>query len=313
MTQYIVRRLLALIPVLAVVAVVAFSIIHIVPGDPAGVILGFNATQDDIDRLHHQLGLDQPIPIQFAKWIGGVLRGDLGESLLLGEPVTQAIVEHLQPTVMLTLYALLITVGIALPLGILAPTRKTRAADQGLVLFSLLGVSIPDFLLGLLLIFLFSVNLHWLPSAGYQPLEAGLLANLRSLLLPAIALGAMQAALLTRITRSSVMEVLHQEYVNTARAKGLGATVVLLRHVLKNALIPIITTIGLVYAVLMAGAVIVETVFNLPGVGKLVVNSVLRSDYPVIQGAILLVAVTYTLINLAVDVIYAFVDPRIRY
>ncbi len=313
MGEYVLRRVVALVPVLMVVAVVSFSILHLTPGDPAGVILGFNATQEDIDRVHRQLGLDQPLLVQFVRWVGGVLRGDLGESLFMGQPVTQAIREHLEPTIMLTLYALVIAVGVALPLGILAPTRRTRLADQGLIIFSLLGVSIPDFLLGLLLILFFSVRLHWLPSAGYQPLSAGLWPNLRSLLLPAIALGAMQSALLTRITRSSVLEVLNQEYVNTARAKGLSAAAVLVRHVLKNALIPIITTIGLVYAVLMAGAVIVETVFNLPGVGKLVVNSVLRSDYPVIQGAILLVAVMYVLINLAVDVIYAFVDPRIRY
>jgi peptide/nickel transport system permease protein len=304
---------MALAPVLVVVALAVFSLLRLTPGDPAAVMLGDNATATDIERLRRVLGLDQPLPLQFVSWVGRIVRGDLGQSLFLDRPVTWAIVERLEPTTMLTLYALIIAVGVAVPAGTVAAARRGSWTDRGVMTFALLGVSLPDFLVGLLLILVFAVALGWMPSEGYRPLGDGVVANFRSLLLPAIALGMAQAALIARTTRAAVLEVLQHDYVRTARAKGLRERVVMWHHVLRNALVPIITIIGLSYAILMGGAVIVETVFNLPGVGRLVITSVTRRDYPVIQGVVLFVATVSVLVNLAVDVIYAQLDPRVKY
>ena len=304
---------MALAPVLVVVALAVFSLLRLTPGDPAAVMLGDNATATDIERLRRVLGLDQPLPLQFVSWVGRIVRGDLGQSLFLDRPVAWAIVERLEPTTMLTLYALIIAVGVAVPAGTVAAARRGSWTDRGVMTFALLGVSLPDFLVGLLLILVFAVALGWMPSEGYRPLGDGLAANFRSLLLPAIALGMAQAALIARTTRAAVLEVLQHDYVRTARAKGLRERVVMWHHVLRNALVPIITIIGLSYAILMGGAVIVETVFNLPGVGRLVITSVTRRDYPVIQGVVLFAATVSVLVNLAVDVIYAQLDPRVKY
>ncbi len=313
MRGYLLRRLLALAPVLLVVALVVFSLLRLTPGDPAAVMLGDNAGATDVARLRKTLGLDQPLPVQFVTWVGQLVRGDLGRSIFLDRPVTQAIVQRLQPTALLTLYALIIAVAIAVPAGTIAAARQGSWADRTLMMFSLLGVSLPDFLVGLLLILVFAVTLSWMPSEGYRPLSDGLLANLRSLLLPAIALGMGQCALLARITRASVLEVLRHDYVQTARAKGLAERTVMWRHVLRNALVPIVTVVGLSYAILMGGAVIVETVFNLPGIGRLVISAVSRRDYPVVQGVVLFVALVYVMVNLVVDLIYCQLDPRVRY
>jgi peptide/nickel transport system permease protein len=299
--------------VLIVVALVVFGLLRFTPGDPAAVMLGDNASAADVERLRRVLGLDQPLPVQFATWVGQIARGDLGQSLFLNRPVAQAIVERLEPTLLLTLYALVIAVGVAVPAGTLAAARQGTWTDRGMMMFSLLGVSLPDFLVGLLLILVFAVTLGWMPSEGYRPIGDGLLENVRGLLLPAIALGMAQAALIARTTRASVLEVLRHDYVQTARAKGLSERVVMWRHVLRNALVPVVTIIGLSYAILMGGAVIIETVFNLPGVGRLVISAVSRRDYPVVQGVILFVAAVSVLVNLVVDVLYAQLDPRVKY
>lgn len=313
MAQYIFRRVISLIPILIVVAVVDFIIIHLTPGDPAAVMLGSEATETDLANLREQLGLNLPIYIQFGKWILGVLQGDLGRSIFINMPVTQAIWQHLGPTISLTLLAEIIAVLFAIPLGVMAATHQGTWSDQSFMMIALLGISIPSFWLGLNLILLFAVKLNWLPAAGYQPLSNGLVNHLRYLILPAISLGVMQGALIARMTRSSMLEVLNENYILTAEAKGLSQRVVIYKHALKNAFIPILTVIGLTFATLIGGAVVTETVFNIPGIGKLIVNSVLRRDYVVIQGTVLMIAVAYVLINLFVDILYAYIDPRVRY
>jgi peptide/nickel transport system permease protein len=313
MATYIIRRLLALIPVLLLVSVIAFGLVHLTPGDPVANILGDKATVEDIARVRGQLGLDRPLPEQYARWLLNVLRGDLGKSVFNDQPVVSMLIERIEPTLMLAGLALVLTVLIGIPAGVFAAMKHNSSFDQGLMLLALLGVSMPNFWLGLNLILIFSVLLGWLPSGGYVPLADNPLGSLQSVLLPALALGFSQAALVARITRASMLEVLQADYVRTARAKGLHWTLVNFRHALKNALLPTITVVGLVVAVLVGGSAITETVFTIPGAGRLVVNAVLRRDYPVVQGAILLVAVLYVLINLLVDIIYVYVDPRIRY
>ena len=312
MAQYIFRRMLALIPVLAVVAVVDFIIIHLTPGDPAAVMLGSDATEVDLLRLRHQLGLDLPIYIQFGKWVLGVLHGDLGRSVFMDMPVTQAIAQHLGPTLSLTFLAELIAVVFAIPLGVMAANRRGTWIDQSVMIIALLGISIPSFWLGLNFILLFAVKLNLLPAAGYQPLSSGLGNHLRYLIMPAVSLGVMQGALIARMTRSSMLDVLSQNYIRTAESKGLKRRIVIYKHALRNAFIPILTVIGLTFATLIGGAVVTEMVFNIPGIGKLIVNSVLRRDYVVIQGAVLMIAASYVFINLIVDVLYAYIDPRVR-
>lgn len=312
MLRYICKRILSLIPVLAVVALVDFTIIHLTPGDPAAIMLGSDASETDLARLREQLGLTLPLYIQFTHWLSGVLQGDLGHSIFMNMPVTQAIWEHLGPTVSLSLLAELIAVLFALPLGVMAATRRGSWVDQLLMITGLLGISIPSFWLGLNFILLFAVKLNWLPAAGYQPLASGLLNHLKYLLLPALSLGIMQAALIARMTRASMLEVLGENYIRTAQAKGLNRPVIIYKHALRNAFIPVITVIGLTFATLIGGAVVTEMVFNIPGIGKLVVNSVLRRDYVVIQGTILMIAAAYVFINLFIDILYACIDPRVR-
>jgi peptide/nickel transport system permease protein len=310
---YLLQRVVAVIPVMLVVATVAFVLIHLAPGDPASIIAGPYAAPEDVAKLRHQLGLDQPLPVQLVRWYGRLLRGDLGDSIFLRRPVLEAIVERLEPTVLLTAWATLIAVLIGVPAGVLSARHHNSAVDQSFMALALLGLSIPNFLLGLLMILVFGVGLQWLPVAGYVPLDSGLWPNLRSLIMPSISLGLVQSALIARITRSSMLDVLREQYILAGRAKGLDERVLVYKHALKNAIIPTLTVVGITFAILIGGAVVIETVFNIPGLGRLIISAVLRRDYPVIQGVVLLIAVAYTLVNLMVDLAYLALDPRIRY
>jgi len=310
---YVVRRLLALIPVALVVATVAFVLIHLAPGDPASVIAGPYASAEDVQRLQHQLGLDQPLWIQLARWYGRLLRGDVGDSIFLRKPVLDAIADRVEPTLLLTVFATVVAVLIGVPAGIVSAHRHNTAADQTVMVLALVGISVPNFLLGLLLILFFSVQLGWFPVAGYSPLEYGWAKTLRSLVLPAFALGVVQSGLIARITRSAMLDVLREQFILAGRAKGLGEPSLVYKHALKNAMIPTITIIGISFAILIGGAIVVETVFNIPGLGRLIISAVLRRDYPVIQGVVLCIAGVYMLINLAVDLSYPLFDPRVRY
>jgi peptide/nickel transport system permease protein len=310
---YIARRLLALIPVALVVATVAFVLIHLAPGDPASVIAGPDASAEDVQRIERQLGLDAPLPVQLVRWYGRLVQGDLGQSIFLRKPVTEAIVDRVEPTLLLTLFAIVIAILIGVPAGVLSARYHNTMTDQALMVVALLGVSIPNFLLGLLFILFFSVWLGWFPVAGYSPLEYGWAQTLRSLVLPAFALGLVQSALIARIARSSMLDVLREQFITAGRAKGLGERAVIYKHALKNAMIPTVTIIGISFAILISGAVVVETVFNIPGLGRLIISAVLRRDYPVIQGVVLCIAGLYMLINLAVDLSYVIFDPRVKY
>jgi peptide/nickel transport system permease protein len=313
MTLYVVRRLLGVVPVLALVAITSFLLVYLVPGDPAMVMLGSDATPQQIEALRTQMGLDRSLPEQFVLWLGQVLHGNLGESFFLGRPVTRALIERLPATMQLAVLSLLFSLLIGIPSGIVAAVRQNSWWDQVVMVTAMGGISVPSFWLGLAMILLFSVQLGWLPSGGYVPLWEEFGRGLRTLILPAVSLGFMQAALIARMTRSSMLEVLRQDYVRTAKAKGLGWSRVTLRHALKNAMIPVITTIGTAFGVLLGGAVIVEIVFTYPGLGRLVVLAVQRRDYPLVQGALLLTSVIYVLVNLAVDLLYCVFDPRITY
>ena len=313
MKTYIARRLLALVPVALVVATVAFILIHLAPGDPASIIAGPDANPDDVARIQRQLGLDAPFHVQLFRWYGRLARGDLGQSIFLRRPVLEAIVDRAEPTILLTLYATLIAVAIGVPAGVLAARHHDGTTDQALMAGALIGISIPNFLLGLLLVLLFSVRLGWFPVAGYSPLEYGWLGTLRSLTLPAFALGVVQSALIARIARSAMLDVLREQFIVAGRAKGLGERAVIYKHALKNAMIPTMTVIGISLAILISGSVIVEQVFNIPGLGRLIISAVLRRDYPVIQGVVICIAGIYMLVNLAVDLSYVVFDPRVRY
>lgn len=298
---------------LALVAVTSFLLVYLVPGDPAMVMLGSDATPQQLQSLRAQMGLDRSLPEQFVLWLGQALRGNLGESFFLGRPVTQALMERLPATMQLAMLSLLFSLLIGIPAGIVAAVRQNSRWDQIVMVVAMGGISVPSFWLGLAMILLFSVQLGWLPSGGYTPVWEEFGQGLRTLILPAISLGFMQAALIARMTRSSMLEVLRQDYVRTATAKGLGWSRVTLRHALKNAMIPVITTVGTAFGVLLGGAVIVEIVFTYPGLGRLVVLAVQRRDYPLVQGALLLTSVIYVVVNLAVDLLYGVFDPRIKY
>jgi peptide/nickel transport system permease protein len=310
---YVVRRLLALIPVALVVATVAFVLIHLAPGDPAAIIAGPDAPAEDVAQIRRTLGLEHPLHVQLLRWYGRLVQGDLGQSIFLRKPVVEAILDRAEPTVLLTLSATFIAVLIGVPVGILSARYHNTATDQTFMVFALLGISIPNFLLGLLFVLVFGVWLGWFPVAGYSPLEDGWLATARSLVLPAFALGLVQSALIARISRSSMLDVLREQYITTGRAKGLGERLVVYKHALRNALVPTVTVIGISFAVLISGAVVVETVFNIPGLGRLVVSAVSRRDYPVVQGVVLVIAGIYMLVNLLVDLSYLVIDPRVKY
>mgnify|MGYP000079571961 FL=1 len=313
MLAYTIRRLILTVPVMLVVSTTVFLLLYLTPGDPVGVILGPEATEQQKAELRARLGLDQPAHVQLANWYLRLLRGDLGTSIFLNKPVVQAFLERVEPTLMLTLLAMAFAVGIGLPAGIIAAKLRGSWFDLAAMLVAIAGVSMPTFWVGLNLIFIFGVTLNWLPVAGYQPLSAGLWENIRYLLMPAFTLGFAQSALLARITRSMMLEVLAQDYIRTARAKGLSEAAVVLSHALRNAMIPVITVIGLSFAILLGGAVITEQVFNIPGVGRLLVQAVSRRDYPLVQGIVLIIAAVYVIVNLVVDLVYAYLDPRIRH
>jgi peptide/nickel transport system permease protein len=310
--QALLRRLGGMVIVLALVVTVVFIIVRVTPGDPAAVMLGADATPQDIAQLREKMGLDAPLFVQYIQFVLGLLKGDLGQSIFLNQPVTQALAARAEPTFFLTLFSILIATAIALPVGIISAVKRGTVFDQIVVVLTMVAASVPSFWLGLMLIQMFAVGLGWFPASGYGGPDTDFLERLHHLVLPAITLGIVNSAMITRFTRAAMLDVLGDDYVRTARAKGASERRVILKHALKNALIPIITVIGLSIAMLVAGAVVTETVFGLPGVGNLVVSAVLRRDYPVIQGALLVVAAIYVLINFIVDMLYILVDPRVR-
>lgn len=313
MKKYIVKRLLALIPTLFVVSVVIFSIIHMTPGDPAAMILGDKADAADVAALRESMGLNDPIPVQYVNWVGRVFHGNLGKSVFIDKPMTEILKEYMGPTISLTIYAMILSTLIAIPLGVLAARKRGTLADQGISFLSMVGISMPSFLLGLLLMLGFAVKLRWFPVAGYKTVaQAGFLKHIEYLTLPALALGFMEAALIIRLTRSSVLEVLASDYVKMAKAKGVSEFSLIMKHAFKNALIPILTVLGQTFMGLLAGAAVVETVFNIPGIGRLTINSVARRDYEVIQAVVLLISLINVVLCLAVDLLYGLVDPRVR-
>ncbi|HYP59645.1 MAG TPA: ABC transporter permease [Thermomicrobiales bacterium] len=312
MTAYILRRLVLLIPVILVVGIVVFALVHLTPGDPAAVILGDSATPEAIANLREQLGLNDPLPVQFLHWFGNVLTLDFGESIFMGKPVTTAMGERVQPTVLLTIYALIVQIAIGVPAGVISAVKHNSIIDRIVTMISISGAAIPTFFLGILLILLFSVRLRWLPSGGYTPITEDPVAHFKAMLMPAFALGFSSSGLLARLVRSSMLDVLREDYVRTAFAKGLTQRGVVVGHALRNALIPALTVIGTSVGALLGGAVVTEVVFTIPGMGRLVVQSISRRDYPVIQGAVMIIAMTYVVVNLIVDVLYVYIDPRVR-
>jgi peptide/nickel transport system permease protein len=312
-TTYLLRRLLALLPVMLVVVTIVFFLIHLIPGDPVAVILGPEANAEQIEDARRALGLDRPLPEQLVRFYARLLRGDLGRSYYLDRPVTTALLERAEPTLVLMASALLVAVLIGVPSGIVAGAYPGSGWDRLLMTAALLGVCVPGFWLSLNFIYLFSVRLGWLPVAGYASVFSDPVAAFRHMLLPAISLGFSQSALIARIARSCMIEVLRQDYIRTARAKGLAERSVVYLHAFRNALVPVVTVIGITMAILIGGAVVTEIVFNIPGLGRLIISAILRRDYPVVQGVVLVTAAAYMLINLVVDMVYAFIDPRIRY
>jgi len=313
MLPYIGRRLLATIPVMAVVAVVVFSLLRLTAGDPAAIIAGDNATSQDVAAIRARLGLDRPLVEQFAIWVGRVVRGDFGESFFFKKQVSELILDRVEPTLALSVCTLVLTIALAVPLGVLAAWRRGSWIDRGVMGFSVLGFSVPVFVIGYVLIYVFAIELAWLPVQGYQRIGDGVGGFLERLVLPSITLAVVFVALIARITRASVLEVLNADHVRTARAKGLGELPVLLRHVLRNAAVPIVTVIGIGIAVLIGGVVVTESVYGIPGLGRLTVDAVLARDYPTVQAVILVFSVVYVLINLLVDLSYTVLDPRIRF
>jgi len=312
MLRFILKRLGGTLCVLLLVAVMVFALTRLASGDPIALLLGDQASADDIAQVRVQYGLDQPLLTQFGYWIKEVGQGNLGNSIFLQRPVTQALAERAEPTFFLALFAVAIAALIGIPCGLIAAVWRGRLVDQILSAVAMLGASVPSFWMGLILIQLFAVKLGWFPASGYGNPGVSLIERLHHLVLPAVVLGVLNSALIIRFTRASVLDILNEDYVRTARSKGLPERVVILKHVLRNALVPIVTVVGLTTALMIGGAVVTETVFNLPGVGNLVVRAVLRRDYPVIQGTLLVIAAIYVLINLLIDLIYMLVDPRIR-
>jgi peptide/nickel transport system permease protein len=310
--KFLIRRLLLTIPILLLVSVVSFSLIHMIPGDPARVILGESFTQEAYDALRNELGLNDPIIIQYFNWISNVIQGDLGMSITDRVPVTQLIAERLPATVELTVGAFLVTMFIAFPAGIIAVIWRGKFVDYASTIFALGGMSIPSFWLAMMAIIYFSVKLGWLPASGYVPFFENPSQNIMAMILPCLATGLREAAVLTRMIRSSLLEVVNMDFVRTARAKGLGEMMTILGHVLRNAMIPVVTTSGLIIAGLLGGLVITESIFSIPGFGRLIVESVFKRDYVTVQGAILVSAILVVVVNLIVDLLYVVIDPRIK-
>ena len=314
MQRYVAQRLLLLIPVMLVISAIVFSLMHLIPGDPAQVLLGFENTDPaQLEAVRRDLGLDRPVYVQYGRWLGKVLRGDLGTSVRTGRPIRILVVEALPFTLELAAYALLLAIVIAIPVGTLAGTTRSRLADGAMQTLTLFGLSLPAFWVGAMLILLFSVELRWFPVLSYPTLAEAPLANLRGFFLPALTLAVPNAASISRMVRASMIAVRREEYVKVARAKGLRETVVVRRHMLKNALIPVVTLIGIVAGYLLGGSIVVEQVFAIPGLGRLGLQAIVQRDYPVLQAVVLMVTGLFVLVNLVVDVIYVLLDPRIRY
>jgi peptide/nickel transport system permease protein len=313
MLAHIVRRIVATIPVMAIVALFVFSLLYIAPGDPAAVIAGDQASPEDIEKIRKGLGLDRPFLVRFGEWSWSILQADLGTSMFTGLPVTKLIAQRLEPTLSLMVVTLVLAVTIAVPMGVIAAWKAGTWIDRALMAFAVFGFSVPVFVVGYLLAYVFALQLDWFPVQGYTPLAHGFWPWLENLVLPAVALGCVYIALIARITRASMLEVLQQDYIRTARSKGMGQGGILFVHALKNAAVPIVTVIGIGVALLIGGAVVTESVFAIPGLGRLTIDAIVRRDYPLIQGIVLLFSFVYVLVNLAVDVIYTLLDPRIRY
>ncbi|MBP1581086.1 MAG: ABC transporter permease [Oscillospiraceae bacterium] len=312
MLSYILKRILSLIPTLFIVSIVVFLVVYMIPGGPATAILGMEATADEIAALNAELGFDRPFLVQYADWLGGVFQGDWGQSYFLDMSVLEAINEYFWPTLSLAIFAELISLLLSIPLGIIAAYKRGTVADIATVSVSLLGIALPGFLLSMFLMLFFGVTLKWLPVAGYAPLSKGLLTHLRYLVLPALSLGLVQAAYITRMTRSSMLDVLYMNYIRTARAKGLKEAVVVLVYGLKNAAPTVLTVIGQSFGSLVTGTIVTESIFNIPGLGQLTMSAITRRDVFVIQGVVLFITLIYVLVNLAVDIFYGIVDPRIQ-
>lgn len=313
MLAFIIRRIITTIPVMAFVALFVFSLLYIAPGDPAAVIAGDQASPADVERIRASLGLDRPYLIRFGEWLFRVLQGDLGTSIFTSLPVTQLIAQRIEPTVSLMVLTLIIAVVVAVPMGVIAAWKAGTWIDKAAMAFAVFGFSVPVFVVGYLLAYTFALKLDWLPVQGYTPLSQGFWPWLRNLILPAVTLGFVYIALIARITRATMLEVMQQDYIRTARSKGLGNRSILFLHALKNAAVPVITIIGIGIALLIGGAVVTESVFAIPGLGRLTVDAILRRDYPVIQGVVLMFSFVYVLVNLLIDLAYTLVDPRIRY
>ena len=313
MLSYIIRRLLGVIPVMLVVGIFVFSLLHLAPGDPAAIIAGDNATEANIALIRTNLGLDRPLLEQFASWGWATLRGDLGVSMFSNIPVTTLVEQRVGPTFSLAFTTMLVAVTIAVTMGVLAAWKAGSLLDRAVMGLAVTGFSVPVFVVGYLMVYFFALQLRWLPVQGYMPLSDGFWPWLRHLILPSFALGLAYVALIARITRASMLEVLAVDYIRTASAKGVATVPMLLGHALKNAAIPIVTVIGIGVALLISGVVITESVFNIPGVGRLVVDAISRRDYPIIQGVMIIFAAVYVLINLMIDISYSLLDPRIRY
>ncbi|TCH97143.1 ABC transporter permease [Roseococcus sp. SYP-B2431] len=313
MWAYIIRRILATIPVMAIVALFVFSLLYLAPGDPAAVIAGDQATPADVERIRESLGLDRPYLVRFGAWAWDIFRGDLGTSIFTNLPVSTMIQQRIEPTLSLMVVTLILAVSIAVPMGVIAAWKQGTTIDRFVMAFAVLGFSVPVFVVGYVLAYIFALELDWLPVQGYTPFANGFFPWIENLILPAIALGGVYIALIARITRATMLEVLSQDYIRTARAKGAGQRSILFVHALKNAAVPIVTVVGIGVALLIGGAVVTESVFAIPGLGRLTVDAILRRDYPVIQGVILLFSFVYVLVNLLIDLSYTFFDPRIRY
>jgi peptide/nickel transport system permease protein len=313
MFAYIARRVVATIPVMAVVALFVFSLLYIAPGDPAAVIAGDQASPADVERIRENLGLDRPFLVRFGEWLWQILHGDLGTSIFTNLPVTTMIAQRFEPTLSLMAITLCLAIAVAVPVGVLAAWKAGTFIDRAIMAFAVFGFSVPVFVIAYLLAYVFALELEWLPVQGYTPISEGLWPWLENLILPAVALGCVYIALIARITRAAMLEVLQQDYIRTARAKGIGQGGILFVHALKNASVPIVTVIGIGIALLIGGAVVTESVFVIPGLGRLTIDAILRRDYPVIQGVVLLFSFVYVLVNLAIDLLYIALDPRIRY
>lgn len=313
MTSYLIRRILSVIPVLFLVSIFVFLLLRLTPGDPAAIIAGDNATPETLARIREAMGLNEPLLTQYIKWMGGILQGDFGRSLISGVPVLDMVAGRIGPSISLAVMTIIITILVAIPMGVIAAWKHRSWVDHLVMSFSVLGFSVPVFLVGYVLLLIFSVKLAWLPPQGYRPLTDGLGPFLERAILPSLTLASIYIALIARMTRAAMLDVLNEDYIRTARAKGVGDRRLLFVHALKNAAVPIVTIVGAGFALLISGVVVTETIFNIPGIGRLTVDAVLARDYPVIQALILLTATLYVAVNLLIDLSYPLFDPRIRY